>query len=185
MRIHELASAKIWDIVIIQRKAEIQHRLEVYGKGGQQRQVPLPNDLIVALFEYLKTRGYPNLDINDWLSSLPDDTPIIAPVRISADVIDGTFLTKRSPITTTALHYTFKSFFIAAGEALKEITKIGGTQIMKATAHWLRHTRGTHAVDFGIPLQDVMENLGHQNLQTTSLYVHAKKDRRFRLISKL
>jgi integrase/recombinase XerD len=42
--------------------------------------------------------------------------------------------------------------------------------------HWLRHAPGSHALDRGATLPEVQETLGHNNVATTSGYLHAKPD---------
>jgi site-specific recombinase XerD len=42
--------------------------------------------------------------------------------------------------------------------------------------HWLRHAHGSHALDRGATLQEVQETLGHDNIATTSGYLHARPD---------
>ena len=40
--------------------------------------------------------------------------------------------------------------------------------------HWLRHAHASHALDAGIPVQEVQSTLGHASLVTTSKYAHAR-----------
>jgi site-specific recombinase XerD len=49
-----------------------------------------------------------------------------------------------------------------------------------ASAHWLRHTSGSHQADGGVDLRTVRDNLGHVSLNTTSLYLCEEEDRRYR-----
>jgi site-specific recombinase XerD len=48
----------------------------------------------------------------------------------------------------------------------------------KASAHWLRHSAGSHMADQKIDLRTVRDNLGHASLTTTSIYLHVDDDRR-------
>jgi integrase len=48
-----------------------------------------------------------------------------------------------------------------------------------ASTNQLRYTHGSIAVDKNIPLPLIRDNLGHSNIATTSLYVHADKDARY------
>lgn len=58
-------------------------------------------------------------------------------------------------------------------------------QSWKASAHWFRHTRGTHALNGRpgenntVPVQAVQNNLGHASLGTTSGYLTTERDMRF------
>ena len=50
----------------------------------------------------------------------------------------------------------------------------------QASAHWLRHSAGSHMADQQVDLRLVRDNLGHASLTTTSLYLHIDDDRRHR-----
>lgn len=42
--------------------------------------------------------------------------------------------------------------------------------------HWLRHAHASHALDRGANIKIVQETLGHESLQTTSRYTHARPE---------
>src|SRR5262245_34256415 len=42
--------------------------------------------------------------------------------------------------------------------------------------HWLRHAHGSHAIDRGGTVPEVQNTLGHDNIATTSGYLHARPD---------
>ena len=42
--------------------------------------------------------------------------------------------------------------------------------------HWLRHAHGSHAIDRGATIPEVQNTLGHDNIATTSGYLHARPD---------
>jgi len=42
--------------------------------------------------------------------------------------------------------------------------------------HWLRHAHASHAIDRGATLPEVQETLGHGNIATTSVYLHARPE---------
>ncbi|MBW4429286.1 MAG: site-specific integrase [Nostoc desertorum CM1-VF14] len=48
---------------------------------------------------------------------------------------------------------------------------------MNVSAHWLRHSHATHALDEGVPVHLVQATLGHTSLDTTSKYLHVSPDR--------
>lgn len=50
----------------------------------------------------------------------------------------------------------------------------------QASAHWLRHSAGSHMADGRLDLRLVRDNLGHVSLTTTSQYLHADDDLRHR-----
>ena len=45
---------------------------------------------------------------------------------------------------------------------------------VNVSPHWLRHAHATHALQNGAPLHVVQHTLGHENLQTTSGYLHVR-----------
>jgi AcrR family transcriptional regulator len=49
-----------------------------------------------------------------------------------------------------------------------------------ATAGWMRHTYGTHAVGAGMPLDVVQQNMGHASLDTTTGYTTSEERRRMK-----
>jgi integrase/recombinase XerD len=53
-------------------------------------------------------------------------------------------------------------------------------RLRPASAHWLRHTAGSHMMDGQVDLRYVRDNLGHESISTTSQYVHADDDYRHR-----
>src|SRR5262249_11199221 len=42
------------------------------------------------------------------------------------------------------------------------------------SAHWLRHSHASHAIDHGAPLSLIQATLGHASISTTSAYLHAR-----------
>jgi site-specific recombinase XerD len=50
----------------------------------------------------------------------------------------------------------------------------------QASAHWLRHTAGSHMADGGADLRTVRDNLRHASLASTNLYLHTPDEKRRR-----
>jgi site-specific recombinase XerD len=80
-----------------------------------------------------------------------------------------------------ALHLIVKQVFQLAAERLR----VRGPQwhaqadvLAAASAHWVRHTAGSHMTDQQVDLRFVRDNLGHTSLATTSVYLHAEDDAR-------
>ena len=63
----------------------------------------------------------------------------------------------------------------AVNGTLKRVARAAGvTEAL--SPHWLRHAHGSHAIDHGATLPEVQATLGHDNIATTSGYLHARPD---------
>jgi site-specific recombinase XerD len=92
--------------------------------------------------------------------------------------VSGALLALAAPVATGPV------FCGRSGQRLGERAVFG---MLKRTAkraglpaavspHWLRHAHGSHALDRGATLTEVQETLGHDNIATTSGYLHARPD---------
>jgi site-specific recombinase XerD len=80
-----------------------------------------------------------------------------------------------------ALHAIVKDVFARAAARLRERDDAPSARadlLEKASAHWLRHSAGSHMADSKVDLRTVRDNLGHASLTTTSIYLHVDDDRR-------
>jgi integrase/recombinase XerD len=62
-----------------------------------------------------------------------------------------------------------------ADHMLKATAKAAGVN-EAVSPHWLRHAHGSHAIERGASLPEVQQTLGHDNIATTSEYLHARPD---------
>jgi integrase/recombinase XerD len=60
-------------------------------------------------------------------------------------------------------------------DMIKRAAKAAGIN-EDVSPHWLRHARGSHAIERGASLPEVQATLGHGNISTTSGYLHARPD---------
>jgi site-specific recombinase XerD len=138
--------------------------LETLGKGDKERIVPVSVELIQESRSYRLSNG---------LAALPtrsEETPLVIP-----------FKGRSRCLSRSTLHDAIKGIF--GGAALWLRTKgpefaDRADELERASAHWLRHTAGSHQADGGIDLRTIRDNLGHVSLNTTSLYLHAEEDTR-------
>lgn len=138
--------------------------LEVLGKGGKERLVPATAEMTAELAAYRLRHGLPALP------SPGENTPLVLPIGRS-----------QKPLTRAALHQIIKQVFSGAADALRERGDEyaqRADQLEQASAHWLRHSAGSHMADQAIDLRLVRDNLGHASLTTTSQYLHVDDDRR-------
>lgn len=167
LRLHEMAQATLGDLSVKQRQGQNQYWLAVLGKGQKMREVPVPFPLYALLVE-----SYQQLTGRQ-LNRPSPDYPLIPPLR-------GT---ESKPLTPLALHKILKQAFALAAEDLANEQPETAEKLQYASAHWLRHTHGSTAVDRNIPLTMIRDNLGHSSIATTSHYVHADKDTRHEAFS--
>ncbi len=112
------------------------------GKGGKDRYVPLPKQILKILRQYWVTHRHPV-----W----------IFPSRVEAGY---RIETATKPMTVRAVQRAFE-------DALHE----SGVQ-KAATVHTLRHSWATHLLEAGINLRVIQDYLGHASPNTTAIYTH-------------
>ncbi|MFC6309104.1 integrase [Paraburkholderia dipogonis] len=167
MRISEVASGKMGDFSRrLGADGKDQWWLETLGKGNKERVVPASPELIQEMRLYRTENG---------LGPLPtrsEETPLVIPFR-----------GRHRCLSRSAIHDAIKSIF---GNAASWLRSKGvefsdrADELERASAHWLRHTAGSHQADGGVDLRTIRDNLGHVSLNTTSLYLHTEDDARHR-----
>jgi len=112
------------------------------GKGGKDRYVPLPDQILKMLRQYWATHRNPV-----WIFP----SRMEAGYRIEAAT---------KPVTVRAVQRAFEN-------ALHE----SGVQ-KAATVHTLRHSWATHLLEAGVSLRVIQAYLGHTSPTTTAVYTH-------------
>ncbi|ACC76309.1 tyrosine-type recombinase/integrase [Paraburkholderia caribensis] len=158
--------------------------LTVRGKGDRERLVPATREMMSELARYRQSLG---------MTALPsphEATPLVLPIGSTAGGASGrtgessrrnTAAPVNQPLTRAALHTIVKRVFAGAARQLREHGaefEARAALLEQASAHWLRHSAGSHMADRQVDLRLVRDNLGHASLATTSLYLHADDDRR-------
>lgn len=137
--------------------------LHVLGKGHKEGDVAVPTSAIGALERHLAQRGLPTTR-----SRWDPSTPLVP-------ALEG-----GGGITAARVWAVLRRFFADAAQQLK-VTSPGTAQKLRhATPHWLRHTHATHALEAGVELTTVRDNLRHASVATTSVYLHTDQARRAR-----
>lgn len=136
-----------------------------YGKGGQTRTVALYAKvwhLITALHQKERSEGFGE-----------NDDPVFRSQK-------GGFLSR------TQIWRVVKSAAVRAGvkvipktdDAGHEITDAGEpVRTSKVSPHWFRHAHASHALQKGADIELVRETLGHESIETTKTYLHAKPEK--------
>ena len=113
------------------------------GKNNKRRIVPITNQIIIELKEYLES------------SEIPNNKPVFLNIE-NRRMQQGSFnLILKKLIDKTSFGKRFKQ---------ADLNKIG--------MHTLRHSIATHLLENGMKLEQVQTFLGHSNLETTQVYTH-------------
>lgn len=151
--------------------------LQVLGKGGKIRGVPIVPAVEDALNAYLAARGLP-----DWIECQRRGMHGVRLIghlggRRPADVSVAPF----------TLHQEIKAVFARAAELARKRGAFNDAEIFeRASTHWLRHTFGRHAMNSEVPVPPniVQAVLGHASLQTTTLYSSEEGEAAFRHVER-
>lgn len=141
------------------------HWLNLRGKGSKPGRVALPPLARQALDQYLTQRGLPTTR-SMWAPA----TPIVG--RVDAE--DG------SGITAARLWVVARRFFDCAAEVVQKSNRSLEAKLKQASPHWMRHTHATIALERGVELTTVRDNLRHASIATTSTYLHSDDAKRAR-----
>jgi integrase/recombinase XerD len=172
LRISEVGTNTMGDFFVRRDGAGVERWwLDVLGKGERRRLVPATGEMMSELARYRIARG---------LAAQPsphETTPLVLPIGKST-----------KPLTRTALHTIVKAIFAGAAQRLREMdgaadsaqAQARAARLEAASAHWLRHSAGSHMADGDVDLRLVRDNLGHASISTTSLYLHSDDDTRHR-----
>jgi integrase/recombinase XerD len=128
--------------------------VQVKGKGGKERVVPLGDPAIKALKAWLPLR-------KDMLGE-KGKSVFLFPSR------GGT------------AHLTRQRFF----QLIKDIGAKAGLNPARLSPHVLRHAFATHLIEHGADLRSVQTMLGHADIATTQIYTHVASDRLGRTVEK-
>ena len=120
--------------------------LQVRGKGGKDRQVPLPARTLEILREHWKSHRSPR-----WLFPTP---------RRSKQTRSDNDRPVRRDSLWRAFHRALKSSGIRK----------------RACVHSLRHSYGTHLLEAGVNLRLIQVYLGHSSARTTQIYTHLTRE---------
>lgn len=138
--------------------------LRVTGKGGKERDVPLPSPALSAILACAERQGLPVTDLH----------------RDPALPILFSRASPRSAMSRNALHAMLKAEFRACASKLAEAdtpeAAIYAANLTAASTHWLRHTFGRVAVSNDMKINVVQRILGHASISTTTLYTVADSE---------
>lgn len=117
--------------------------LEVLGKGEKERLIPATNELMVELNRYRRECGLPPYPTPN------EETPLLLPIG-----------KRRDALTRAAIHNIVKVVFEETAARLRTRGPYfdgKASLVEKASAHWLRHTAGSHMADGAVDLRMVRD----------------------------
>ncbi|MCA8434540.1 phage integrase family protein [Burkholderia seminalis] len=171
LRAQELVAATLGDITADARGTLW---LQVTGKGAKAGRVALPPLARDALRRTLKARRLPVMRTR-WHPATPLVTTLTAEHRTECHAGAG--------ISAARLRQALGEFFRDTAERVNARHPALAEKLRHASPHWLRHTHATHALDAGVELVAVRDNLRHASVATTSTYLHDEEAKRARQVS--
>jgi site-specific recombinase XerD len=146
--------------------------LKVIGKGNKQRDVTITEELLAELRYYLRNA----LDKVD-LPEPGDPTPLIF-------TLNGKGWRDPKPLCGQHLYKLIKTLLAKAAEdAIADGQPHLAEELAQASPHWFRHASITAKLEAGVPIEDVAEEHGHVNINTTQRYAHKRKGQRAKRLS--
>jgi len=133
---------EVVDVNVTDLRLEAPFQVTLTGKGHKPRVLPLRDDTVTALRHYLHLRN------------------------IKGRNHERLFLNARGAcITRHGINYLVEKYRAKAAEGH---ASLGAKHV---TPHTFRHTAALHMIQSDVTIERVRELLGHEQLQTTSLYV--------------
>jgi integron integrase len=175
LRIGDVAKLRIKDISFERSQIHIHS-----GKGDKSRYVPFPNVLHEPVKKQIESMRVVHADdVRQNLNgvSLPDGfgrkckSAHLEFAWWYLFASDNYSKCHRSG--TLYRHHRDKSHI---GRLIKDAVKRAGID-KRITSHCLRHSWATHSNEMGVDIRTLQVLLGHTDIRTTEIYVHANKDK--------
>lgn len=137
--------------------------LDVMGKGGKPRRLPVPAEMLEAYRQYRQAYG-------------------LLPQTVRADAMPLVLSSRsRAParISDEAASDALKALFAEAARAADALGDADtAATLRQASTHWLRHSMLTNHANNGVQLKTLQETAGHASIATTAAYLHKTDNER-------
>ncbi len=155
-----------------------QWSITTIGKRNKERSVPVSKRAIEVIQAHWDDR---QLDFSYGM----EDRPLLAPIALPKTKAvtkrhrDENGKDKDPGFTVSGLgHLVSRALADIADDKLNPyFDEDERDRLRQTAAHALRHTNGTLMVALSMPLDVVQKRLGHESLQTTTIYVRAEEER--------
>jgi integrase len=146
--------------------------LLVQGRGGRQRELQVPDQLLALVHAH-------HGDAKE-MGALPDPAPLVciladAPPRWAAEP-DGSVALRRASagagrgLSPTGLYRMLKRFFHRVALRAQDVDGLDARRLRAASTHWLRHTFARRSVMARMPMDELQQALGHASPAMTRSY---------------
>lgn len=132
-------------------------QIRLMGKGRKVRAVPLMDATVQLLTDYLRETAL--------------DTPQSAGSALFRN-------RQGNRLTRAGVSYILRKYVNAARSEEPGLAK-------SISPHSLRHTKGMHLLQSGVPLEIIRDFLGHADVKTTHIYAHANLEMKRRALESM
>lgn len=164
LRVNECCTLRVQDLDFDRLTVRI-----IAGKGDKSRLTPLPSRLVPALHRHLAwRRSQHDLDLahGHGLVELPGRLAVKYPNASREFRWQYVF-----PSTLIRGQYRWHATPESVGKQMRAASCAAGLA-RRVTPHTLRHAFATHGMALGNDIKTVQEQLGHESIETTAIYLH-------------